>query len=790
MSADPLLFDPLGRPAPTMYDLRSFLDTYEPKVEHDARTVKVAKLNRKQLIEAILDLQRRMRSGEIKSNALAIPNNSTINQQVDQWTTPVVQPIVKPKRRETVATTSAAAADKPKKDGRRKTTSSTASRSASDITPSDSQSTSPSNKQATSSSTNPAPKSRSVSEHKPTSSLKRPRDPESPPPAKRPNPSIETKIDWDALNMFHPTNQGIPVITPAKPSKPNPFQSDQTPEYQKLITPTSRSTAKASDRMNDLMDIDSENDCEGDNAHFAIQAPRSSVKHTSNKPAPAPHQDDVDMIETMAREIRSRSRSKPSTNQSTNRSNKQFSTPTVASSSTQPNSQSIHPKTPEAERFSKYQSEIKQTGRLSTPTLVNELGLSDGSIIDPPVARPQQSQPSFNQSNSSSSTRPSIQSYTPLQPVRVSSNQSINQSPFQSAPFRPFEEQTVAAYSIQNGSTEISQPITQTIQQPTLQSIKPPAQEPWWCWLLPALYAIAMMLAFFLLSRHEPIKSWLVEEPLFCSSTPLTGDRTIFLNGHLLPCVPCPPHGTCSTEGKLHCDPEYVRQGNVCKPDTVFYNNAFKLKQHMLHLLREQAGRAECGYTSQSSLQGSDLQHDPSVHEMIKPWLKLDSSDSKKTAGDLEKYIGKALSLLKEDEAACQLTGSHDMYRALYEATETYRPLRCEIRMLVMDNLLELGVLLASMCWAGYAYWSVSRYFSRRRAVPQLVNRIRDRLSHSQQAIAIDHLREELWHDGDASVWQSVVKSAERDTRIQPIKVNAGHIKKDGWHWVGPVPMQ
>ncbi len=259
-------------------------------------------------------------------------------------------------------------------------------------------------------------------------------------------------------------------------------------------------------------------------------------------------------------------------------------------------------------------------------------------------------------------------------------------------------------------------------------------------------------------------------------------------------CTPCPAHGWCDELGHLQCERAYVRQGSLCVKDTAWMHRALDLKAQALTLLRDQLGRYECGQSEQRGLTGAELLDSikfASWWARAVPSASLPSEAHKKEA--LEQF-SHAMQLIEHDTQAVNVTRAPhreaDVLTSFYAALKDgNHPPLCSLRLTAWQNKGKLLLFGLLWCAGSYLYFLAQRWLWKRRARPLLRKLVIGALqSRAPEAVAVDHLRDELWHDQDGAVWERVKDDIDVDSRVQPAKTRFGHIARDSWLWVGPVP--
>jgi hypothetical protein len=268
-------------------------------------------------------------------------------------------------------------------------------------------------------------------------------------------------------------------------------------------------------------------------------------------------------------------------------------------------------------------------------------------------------------------------------------------------------------------------------------------------------------------------------------------------------CQPCPVQGTC-IGGHLQCNPGYRRVNNRCPEDQEVSLYAEHLASRAGAILRELAGRAECGEKVPTQLTYVELR------DALAPREQKFSQTA--TGQNTNSYHRRRIrSRDRYDEAkfmpafskAIVLLHGSDSYGVVqstdgYRATQAQLPFSCATRRLVLRNWRFV------CCFLGLA--TIWIYFSIRRRI-QVAERqrmtsicdtarqflleqstaYRDELA-SNPFIIDTQLRDEIvGHSRHAiQLWKEAEKLLARDTRVQ----KTGPVTVDGhpcyhWEWRG-----
>jgi hypothetical protein len=268
-------------------------------------------------------------------------------------------------------------------------------------------------------------------------------------------------------------------------------------------------------------------------------------------------------------------------------------------------------------------------------------------------------------------------------------------------------------------------------------------------------------------------------------------------------CQPCPVQGSC-VGGHLQCNPGYRRVNNRCPEDQEVSLYAEHLASRAGAILRELAGRAECGEKVPIQLTYVELR------DALAPRDQKDSqaatvdkanSYNRRRVRSCDRFdetkfmpaFSKAIVLLHGSDAY-GVVQSTDGYRA----TQAQLPLSCAARRLVLRNWRYVcGILAAATVWI---YVSIRRRIqaAERQRIASICDTARQLLLEQSTAyrdelasipfIIDTQLRDEIvGHSRHAiQLWKVAEKLLARDTRVQktgPVTVN-GHPCYH-WEWRG-----
>ena len=290
----------------------------------------------------------------------------------------------------------------------------------------------------------------------------------------------------------------------------------------------------------------------------------------------------------------------------------------------------------------------------------------------------------------------------------------------------------------------------------------------------------------------------LQQDTLFCPSTSLPSAVDGVYHGALVrldgkaDCTACPANGWCDEYGHLQCDRTYVRQNNLCVKDGAWMHRALYFKEQAMTLLQDQLGRFECGQAEQRGLTGQQLL------ESIKfvPWWEQLLKSAPPTSAEKDEALKQfvyAMRLIEQDTQTANVTHKPardvDVLSTEYVAVSGTHPLLCSVRLTAWQNKGKLLLFAVGWSAAYYLYSLTQRWLWRRRVRPMLRQRVISMLQErAPKAVAIEHVRDELWQGQDSSVWERVMADIEADTRTEPCNTKFGQISRPSWRWMGPLP--
>jgi len=313
------------------------------------------------------------------------------------------------------------------------------------------------------------------------------------------------------------------------------------------------------------------------------------------------------------------------------------------------------------------------------------------------------------------------------------------------------------------------------------------------------LSVMTLLLLALMALQTSPVRRLLglERDTLFCPSASLPSSVDGMYHGALVrfdgkaQCTACPANGWCDEFGHLQCKPTYVRQNNLCVQDSGWLHRALYFKEQAMALLRDQAGRYECGEAKKGGLKGNELL----AAMKFVPWWEALLRSTPPTEAEMDEALKKfvyAMRLIEQDTHAVNVTDKpirdEDILDTTYTAMSGNHPLLCSLRLTAWRNKGKL--LLSGLAWCGayYLYALAQRWLRRRRARPLLKQRVIDLLQQRvPEPVAVDHVRDELWQGQDGTVWEWVEEDINADSRAQNCRVKFGEIHRDSWRWVGPV---
>ena len=318
--------------------------------------------------------------------------------------------------------------------------------------------------------------------------------------------------------------------------------------------------------------------------------------------------------------------------------------------------------------------------------------------------------------------------------------------------------------------------------------------------LLRMLSVMTLLLLALMALQTSPVRRLLglERDTLFCPSASLPSSVDGMYHGELVrfdgkaQCTACPANGWCDAYGRLQCDRTYVRQNNLCVKDGAWMHRALYLKDQAMALLREQTGRYECREADRRDLTGQQLLHTIN----FVPWWEALLKSAPRTESEKDEALKQfvfAMRLIEQDAQSVNVTHKpvhdEDILHTSYTAISGNHPLLCHLRLTAWQHKGKLLLSSAVWCAAYYLYSLVQRWLWRRRVRPLLRQRVIAMLQErAGEAVAIDHVRDGLWHKQDSTVWERVVADIDADTRTAPCETKFGFITRQCWRWVGPLP--
>lgn len=272
------------------------------------------------------------------------------------------------------------------------------------------------------------------------------------------------------------------------------------------------------------------------------------------------------------------------------------------------------------------------------------------------------------------------------------------------------------------------------------------------------------------------------------------------------PCRPCPQRGVCS-DGDLTCEPGYRRVDSRCTEDHEVALYADNMASYSANVLRDLAGRKECGEKVVTVLTRSKL------HEMLRPAEKESdglgapqhsnkrASYSRRSRRSGSQYDSSKFTpaFSKAMDAFDMEDNPYDVRRVFggYESTQPYLPLGCVARRFVFRNWRFFSSFITITVL--YLYLSLRRQRLRKHKLKILdicdgarsllleqVVRYGDGIEEHQFLIDT-HLRDEILGNSQLAVklWKEAEFELARDTRVRKSgpKTVKGHPCYI-WEWV------
>jgi len=275
-------------------------------------------------------------------------------------------------------------------------------------------------------------------------------------------------------------------------------------------------------------------------------------------------------------------------------------------------------------------------------------------------------------------------------------------------------------------------------------------------------------------------------------------------------CKPCPPNGLCTQEGRLICNPGYMREGDLCVVASEVKRRGRDMLEQSIAVLQSRLGEVWCGeaddghrwMTAQElkaharSEFGDHQFSDTEWEQWERAWeyaLERLMEESEGAGSNIQKQGGSEHRLVIDFPK----TGKGSMR---FSATHPTLTLPCNIRLLAWEHKLPITMVSLVLSLMTYV-WYIFRRWRWRRALSFVVaDRIRDRLLMNLDVdpltgrriplpMAVDHLREELikMMRGDKEVWRRAVDIVNKDTRVQKGRERFGMVDRDSWQWTGPL---
>lgn len=296
---------------------------------------------------------------------------------------------------------------------------------------------------------------------------------------------------------------------------------------------------------------------------------------------------------------------------------------------------------------------------------------------------------------------------------------------------------------------------------------------------------------------------WLYEGYQYSKRPFCDAGRSAVAGGDGGECRPCPDHGRC-VEGELECASGFKRVDARCALDQEVSLYADELANQASKILKDRAGRAECGESVERQLSARE------IRSMLEPSEDV-SSDSvgigakKSTRRRASKYDARkfdpafalALGLLDKPEPF-GVGVEYGKYVALVPGL----PYSCILRRFLLRQWRVFGTLFGLVGIYVYLSLKWKQSARRKRAIMEARDAALDALEEQhRQSVFNDlatpvedyvtdtHLRDEVLGSNDVAalnLWKEVEKELKRDTRVSL----SGREEHKGrpcykWRWIG-----
>jgi hypothetical protein len=295
---------------------------------------------------------------------------------------------------------------------------------------------------------------------------------------------------------------------------------------------------------------------------------------------------------------------------------------------------------------------------------------------------------------------------------------------------------------------------------------------------------------------------WKYVYPLpYCSSAdaarPFYPEVDLFTSLKTL-CLPCPPHGVCSKEGKLVCDDGYLRTrswvwlGERCLPDHHRFSKVEALVARIKRILREQQGAFQCSRVPSANLD------EPSLKAMLKsvhraPWQGT----------DFEAYYRLALLDMAKDPESHGIRVFGPEGERIFASRIAILTLRCQLYLASSAFLRTyrwhmLGVIFA-LALLAYIYLTVRRYIWERRKADELVQSVLQILAEQDAlnrrdptrpaTISVHQLRDALFMNARKAeklrLWPRVCEAIAHNSNVRESVMSIKGEQHRVWEWIG-----
>eukprot|EP00026_Physarum_polycephalum_P000744 Phypoly_transcript_00745.p1 GENE.Phypoly_transcript_00745~~Phypoly_transcript_00745.p1 ORF type:complete len:660 (+),score=105.84 Phypoly_transcript_00745:1885-3864(+) len=238
-------------------------------------------------------------------------------------------------------------------------------------------------------------------------------------------------------------------------------------------------------------------------------------------------------------------------------------------------------------------------------------------------------------------------------------------------------------------------------------------------------------------------------------------------------CVPCPPNGECQ-DGKLLCNPRYVRDGVQCIEDRELNLLAESIADQINEIVMSQGGKYQCGSTHISHV----------TVDQLKTWISSAYPSDK-----FDEAFVEALRKITHSSRFGHLKAEDDRF----SSSKVTLSLPCMAKLALYEQLLLLMLLtLGGILAFGIRYWRSSAV-RRTKEVNMIAAMVLDELQSkksrgsSDGGIVVDHLRDKLLHGSSErakqSIWTRVQAVVQADSRVVEYASFKHGAQVTNWEW-------